>query len=297
MMTRRQIRQAAIGYSFMAPALLFFLIFLVGPLLFGLFISLRDWNMIIPPLQSHYVGLSNYRFLLEDDVFRLSLGNTFVYAVGTMLPLIALALLVALVLNRPRPLRTLYRTAYFIPFVTSFVAVSIVWGYLYNSSYGPIDSFLEMLSLPPQSWLTSPGLALPSVMIVGIWRNLGYIMVLFLAGLQNIPQEYYDAARVDGAGTGSTFLHITLPMLKPTTMFIVITAGISALQVFTPVFIMTNGGPANSSNVVVLYMYNTAFLFLRMGRATAMAFILFIILLAVTVVQLRFFREGGVVGY
>jgi multiple sugar transport system permease protein len=297
-MSRLQARRTLTGYLFLSPAILFFLVFLVGPMLFGLFISTRDWNMLQPPFASRSVGLNNYRgLLLDDEVFRLSLVNTFLYAVGTMLPLIVLALLLALALNQPLALRALFRTAYFVPVVTSAVAVSIVWGYLYNPVYGPINAALDLLGLPTQRWLTSAELALPSVMLMGIWKGIGYYMVIFLAGLQNVPREYYEAARVDGASPRHTFWHITVPLLKPTTMFVFITAAIYALQVFTPVFILTHGGPANASNVLVLYMYDTAFLYLKMGRAAAMAFVLFVILLVVTVVQLRFFREGGVRSY
>ncbi len=279
---------------FVLPSVVFLLCFSLGPILFALYVSFHDWNMLTPVGQMPWVGIENYRYLLfEDPLFRQVLGNTFVYTAATVSVAGVMGLVLALLLNRRvRPL-ALWRAIYFLPVITSSIAVSIIWSYFYNSSYGLFNAFLAAVGLPQHRFLSSVQEALPSIIVLGIWQAVGYYMILYLAGLQGIPQELYDAASVDGAGAWRAFYYVTLPLLRPTILFVLVVNTISALQVFDIVYVMTEGGPVNATNTGVLYVYETAFKFLRMGRATAMSFILFAIIFVVTLVQLRLLRGGA----
>jgi ABC-type sugar transport system permease subunit len=285
-------RRALAGYAFVAPALLFLLVFALGPFLFTIYVSLHDWNMLTPVSSMPFRGLENYRYLLvEDPLFLETFKNTVVFAVGNVAISVLLALAVALVLNRRVRFRALWRAAFFLPYVTSSVAISIVWANLYQANYGPVNGILELLRLPTQRFLADPGQAMPSVIAVAVWHGVGYYMIIFLAGLQAIPADVYEAARLDGANPRRLFLTITLPLLRPTLLFVVVVNTIASLQVFDFAFILTGGGPVNATNTLVLYMYDTAFQFLRMGRATAMAVMLFAVIFGMTLVQLRLLRE------
>lgn len=289
---RLRTRQLA-GYVFVSPAIVFLLCFAIGPILFAFYVSFHDWNMLTPIGRMPFRGLANYRYLLaEDPLFPQVLRNTFVYTVVAVAVSGLLGLTLALLLNRRVRPHAFWRAVYFLPIVTSSVAVSLIWSYLYNSNYGLFNAVLSLLRLPQHRFLDSPAEALPSVIAVGIWQAVGYYMVLFLAGLQGIPQEYYDAASVDGANTWRSFRHVTLPLLQPTILFVLVVNTISTLQVFDVIYVMTGGGPVNSTYTGVVYMYDTAFKFLRMGRATAMSFLLFAIILVITLIQLRLLRSG-----
>jgi len=285
-------RRAVVGYAFVAPALAFLLVFAFLPFVFTIYVSLHEWNMLTPVSSMPFRGLENYRYLLLDDpLFRQTFANTVTFAVGNVALSTLLGLTVALVLNSRVRFRTFWRAIYFLPYVTSSVAIAIVWANIYNANYGLLNGILEMLGLPPQRFLASVSQAMPSVIAVAVWHSVGYFMILFLAGLQNIPGELYDAAKVDGAGDWQRFRFITLPLLKPTMLFVVVVNTLISLQVFDLVFILTNGGPVNATNTLVLYMYRTAFEFTRMGRATAMAILLFLITFVITLVQLHLLRE------
>jgi ABC-type sugar transport system permease subunit len=285
-------RRAAVGYAFVAPALAFLLVFAFLPFVFTIYVSLHEWNMLTPVTSMPFRGLENYRYLLLDDpLFRQTFANTVTFAVGNVALSTLLGLIVALALNSRVRFRTVWRAIYFLPYVTSSVAIAIVWANIYNANYGLLNGILEMLGLPPQRFLASVSQAMPSVIAVAVWHSVGYFMILFLAGLQNIPGELYDAAKVDGAGDWQRFRFITLPLLKPTMLFVIVVNTLISLQVFDLVFILTNGGPVNATNTLVLYMYRTAFEFTRMGRATAMAILLFLITFAITLVQLHLLRE------
>lgn len=289
---RRLPRRAGWAYLFLAPAGLGILVFAVGPILFTAWVSFHSWNMITPVGQMKSVGLANYRYLLtQDTVFPMALQNTFVFAVTGVLINTVLGLILALALNTRLRLRTLWRTFYFLPVITAPLALGVIWGFLYNKNYGLINSLLLMAGGSPQPFLSSPDQALASIIAIAVHQYVGYYTVIFLAGLQGIPEEYYDAARVDGANAWQVFWRITLPLLRPVLLFVIVTNTIGALQVFDIVFATTGGGPANSTNTVVLYMYDTAFKFWRMGRATAMAFILFAVVMAITLIQLRVLRH------
>jgi multiple sugar transport system permease protein len=285
-------RRALVGYAFVAPAVLFLLVFAAGPFLFTLWVSLHDWNMLSPIGEMPFRGLENYRYLLFDDpLFRETFQNTVLFAIGNVGISVALALAIALALNRPVRFRAFWRAAFFLPYVTSAVAVSIVWANLYQPSYGLFNGLLDLTGLPPLRFLSSTDQALPSVIAVAVWHGVGYYMIIFLAGLQAIPGEVQEAATLDGATAWRRFWTITLPLLRPTLLFVIVVNTLASLQVFDLVYILTGGGPVNATNTLVLYMYDTAFNFLRMGRATAMAVLLFLVIFAMTLIQLRLLRE------
>ena len=289
---RRLGHRARVGYAFVAPAILFLLVFALGPFLFTLYVSLHDWNMLTPVRSMPFRGLENYRYLLFDDpLFRETFKNTVVFAVGNVGISVVLALGIALLLNGPVRFRAAWRAAFFLPYVTSAVAISIVWANIYHSSHGLLNGLLDLVDLPPQRFIASIELAMPSVIAVAVWHGVGYYMIIFLAGLQAIPNDVYEAAKLDGAGSAYLFRTITLPLLRPTLLFVIVVNTLASLQVFDFAFILTGGGPVNATNTVVLYMYDTAFNFLRMGRATAMAVLLFLIILTMTLTQLRLLRE------
>ncbi|MGH2557772.1 MAG: carbohydrate ABC transporter permease, partial [Thermomicrobiales bacterium] len=266
--------------------------FALAPFLFTIYVSLHEWNMLTPVGEMPFQGLDNYRYLLFDDpTFRETFGNTFYYAVGNVGTSVVLALGIALLLNGPVRLRPFWRAAFFMPYVTAQVAVAIVWRNMYNEGYGMLNGLLDMAGLAQQPFLDSLSQSMPSVIAVAVWHGIGYYMVIFLAGLQAIPGDLYEAARLDGANAWRLFWSITLPLLKPTLLFVIVVNTLSSLQVFDLPFVLTNGGPVNSTNTLVMYMYDTAFQFLRMGRATAMAVMLFGVIFVITLVQLRLLRE------
>lgn len=276
------------AYLFIAPAMIGLLIFTFIPIAAALYFSFTEYNVLKPPA---WVGFANYVALLQDPIFLESLWNTIFYTVGTIPFKIAIGLGLALLLNRGIRGIGIFRTCYYLPQVTSFVAVSIVWLYLYNPQVGLFNAALNFVGLPSQLWLLDPTLALPSLMILGIWKNVGLTMVVYLAGLQGIPEQLYEAAKIDGAGRSASFWGITVPLLAPTTFFLVVTHMIGTFQVFDQIYIMTNGGPAYATSTVVYQIYILAFQQFHMGYAAAMAFVLFLIIFALTVLNFRFHRE------
>lgn len=284
-----QRRETLAAYGFLLPNLVGFVVFTFLPVFAALLISLTDWNLLQPP---HWVGLQNFVTLAQDALFRKVLGNTAVYVLGTVPIQMILALLVAMALNQSIPGTLFFRAAFFMPVVTSAVAIALVWRWIYNADFGVLNSMLYMLGVAdPPHWLTSTRWALPSIMIMSVWQQIGFSMVLFLAGLQGVPEQLYEAARIDGAGAFQRFLYITVPMLTPTTFFVFVINIINSFQVFDQAFIMTGGGPANATNTIVYNIYQNAFQFFKMGYAAAMAWVLFAIIFVVTVVQFRLQRR------
>ncbi len=290
-LSRLQLREVLWAYTFLGPAFLFLLVLIVFPILFAFWISLHDWNLI--PRDFPWIGFENYTHAIQDNLTRKSLRNTLVYTVGVVPVGMGLALALALIMNQDRlPWRTGFRTVYFIPVITSWVAVSFVWIWMFEPRWGLVNTFLSWFNITGPKWLASPTWALPAIMIVAIWKGLGFSMVIFLAGLQGIPREFYEAAKIDGASRWNRFLHITFPLLNPTIVFITVTGVIGSLQVFTPAVIMTTtqgeaGGPINSTRVMVYHIYATAFRYNNLGYGAALAFILFALILIITLIQLR----------
>jgi len=280
------------AYLFLAPGVIVFSVFTVAALVFAVYLTFHEWNILQP--EKPYIGLQNYRDMLHDEHYRRSIINTLYYTGGSV-PLTMLGgLVVALLLNQPIRFRGLFRTMYYLPVVTPFVVAAILWKWLYNSSYGLFDYYLLKAHLidQPLLWLADKDLAMPSVILMSVWGGVGFSMVVYLAGLQSIPGELYEAAKVDGAGAFNRLRYITIPMLRPTTLFLLVVGIIGSFQIFTQVFIMTNGGPAERTTTMVFFIYEAAFKFYDMGYASTLAFGLFALLFLVTLLQLRLYRKG-----
>jgi len=291
--SRAATEQTVIGYLCLSPLLLHFLIFLAFPLVFSLYLSLTSWDLLSP--EKGFVGLGNYVHLFHDRDFWLAAINTVIFAVWRVGAGTLLALLLALLVNQKVRGISFFRGAIFAPVITSLVAISVVWLWLYDPNYGLFNVPLQILGLPPLAWLEDPHLAMPGVIIMSIWKGVGYTMVIYLAGLQGIPEEFYEAARIDGAGSWARFRHVTLPLLTPVTLFVLVISTIGAFQVFAQIYVMTDGGPVKSTTVAVYYLYQQGFQFFHMGYASAIAWVLFLVMLVLTVIQFRSFRqEAGV---
>lgn len=285
-MSRMARAEARSAWLFLAPSLVLFMVFVLLPVLAALGISFTSWDLFTA---AHFAGLENYRQLLfEDKLFHKVLANTAVYVVWTVPIQMGLAFIVALLLNRGVWGQNALRVIYFLPVVSSTVAVALIWSWIFNSNFGVLNALLSQLGVHDlPGWLNSSKYALPALIIVAIWQGLGYSMVLFLAGLQGISREAYEAGEIDGAVGWKKHRYITLPLLSPTTFFVTIVSLIGSFQVFDLAFVMTQGGPANSTNTIVYYVYQNAFQFYRMGYASAAAMILFAIILTFTLIQYR----------
>ncbi|MDF2961628.1 MAG: transporter permease [Paenibacillus sp.] len=284
MLRKRWLNETMVAYYFLLPSIIGFAIFTAIPLIASLVISFYEWNTLSVP---RFVAFGNFvKLFTEDKIFWIALKNTFWYAVGVVPFSIALGLAAALLLNQKIRGIAYWRMIYFLPVITSTVAISLVWKWLFNPEVGLINVLLREAGVDsPPSWLTSTTWALPSIIIVTIWKTIGYNMVIFLAGLQNVPKELYEAAEIDGSTKWNMFWTITLPLLRPTTFFITVISIIHSFQVFGYALIMTEGGPGASTNTLVLYIYQQGFKYFNMGYASAIAWVLFIILLIVTMIQ------------
>jgi multiple sugar transport system permease protein len=288
-MGAKSLREMIDAYSMLLPTILGVSIFFAVPLLISLFLSFTDARLFGDP---NFVGFANYTRALTNPTFWAALRNTFVFSLFTLLLSIVPALFIAVLLNEKLRGRSFFRVLYFIPVVASVVGVSLLWRYLLNVDFGFVNYVLRLFGIPPVPWLTSPDWALTSVIIVFAWKTIGYNMVIFLAGLQGVPRQLYEAASIDGANRWRQFTSITLPMLSPTTFFVLVTTLINCLQVFdVPIALgLTRGntvGPADSMLTVVPLLWREAFISSRQGYASAIAWILFLIIMVITVVQFR----------
>ncbi|HEV8638595.1 MAG TPA: sugar ABC transporter permease [Chloroflexota bacterium] len=273
------------GWLFVLPTVIGILVFAAGPILAAFAISLTRWNIVNPPV---FVGLDNYQeVVFEQELFWIALRNTLTYMVGVIPLQMSVALLIALALNQGLRYQALFRTLYFLPSVCSTVALALIWRVLFDYKLGVLNWFLDLVGLAPVPWLMRPSVAMPALIIMSAWQGIGYPMVLWLAGLQGIPQSYYDAAKVDGAGRLALFRHVTWPLLTPTTFFMLIIACINSFQVFEGTYVLTGGGPQRATYTLVFFIYEDAFRNFIMGRASAVAYVLFAFILVLTVVQLR----------
>lgn len=278
------------GYVFMIPGILYFLLFLAFPIFRTLWLSFTVWRGFGAPPQ--LVGFENYRMILFDDVvFHTSLTNTWYY-VAMVVPLsILVPLVLALVFDNPFPMKNFFRTVYFLPSITSMVAIAMMWSWAYEPLFGFFNGFLKAVGAKPMSFLKDPTQAMPSVAVMGIWARIGYNMIICRAGLTAIPNEYYQAARIDGANWFQRIMRITLPLLMPTITFLVVTGMIANLQVFTQIFVMTHGGPGEATRTLAYHLYETGFGFSWFGRASAMAVILFAMIMIITFIQLKILKR------
>ena len=285
--TRRRrpgrVRYALTVLVFLAPSAVPLVLFTLVPMLRALWTSLHQWNLLAP---MKWVGLDNYLHLLQDPETHRAFANTAYYIAG-YLPLVYLGGLgLALALNAAIPLRNFLRGVYFLPVVASWIVVALIWRWLLNPSVGIVNYLLGLIGITGPGWWTDPAWAMPSIILASAWKDLGFVMVILLAGLQGIPQDLYEAARVDGAGWWSRLFHITMPMLSPTTFFVVVISLINGFQVFDQVYAMTGGGPAGASTVVVQQVYDLTFRYGQAGMASALSWLLFLVVLAFTIVQL-----------
>jgi ABC-type sugar transport system permease subunit len=284
--------QALAGYLFIAPAMLIFFVFTLLPVAIALYLSFTNYDVFT---RMDWIGTLNYQDVFEDEFFWRALENTVKYTAGTIPLSMAIGLGLAMLLNQKLRGLGIYRTVYYVPVVTSMVAVAMIWIQLFDPLYGVISSGLESIGIRGIDWLGDPNLALPSIIAVSVWKVIGWNMLIYLAGLQGIPDYLKEAASIDGANRWQTFWKITLPLLAPTTFFIFVTSLIGAFQVFDQVYVMTGGGPANATTTLVHQIYNAAFKALDMGYAAAMSFVLFGIILVVSLCSMRAVR--GEVAY
>ena len=281
--SRRALLEALAGYGFVFPALALIAVFTFFPIVYGLVLSFYRWDMMSP--QPKYVGAANYTNLLASADFWHSLFVTGYYLAGTIPLTMVLGLALALALNRKFCGVALFRLIFYSPLVASTVAVAVVWLWMYDPINGILNYFLITLGFEPQKWLSSPASAMPSIILMDIWRYVGYDMILFLAGLQGIPQHLYEAIEVDGGGRWAKFRHVTWPLLAPTTFFILVISIINRFKVFATIHTMTKGGPAQATEVIVYFLYEQAFQHFKIGYAFAVAYILFAIIFALTLTQ------------
>lgn len=291
---RRQFRMTAgkremvVAFGFLAPSLVMFLVFTLGPALFSLFVGFTRWNGLSNPV---WVGLHNYLQLTRDGRFLASVRNTALFTLMFVLICVVTSTALALLLNRKAFGTRVVRFLWLLPFLIDMVSVSLVWTWLYQFRFGVINYLLGLVGIPAQSWLGDSRLALLSLVILSVWRWTGYYAIIILAGLQNVPPDLYEAARLDGASRWQVITRITLPLLTPTIFFVVVTAMMSSFQVFEQMWVMTQGGPDDSTISVAMYLYVQGFQLLKMGYASAIAWVLFLIIFTVTVLNWKFRRH------
>lgn len=277
-------KNTLIAWSFIAPNFIGFFLFTLIPVIFSLVLAFMSWDSFSAP---EFVGLKNFSKMLGDDTFWISLKNTFLYTIGVV-PLTLIASLgLAILLNQKIRGMKIFRTAFFFPYVTSLVAIAVVWNMLFHPTMGPINQFLRHFIENPPGWTSSSDWALTAIVIVSVWRGMGYYMILYLAGLQSIPKELYEAASMDGANKWKQFMNVTLPSLRSTTFFVTIMLVINCFKIFDLVQVMTAGGPGRATNVLVYNIYNEAFVKFNFGYASAIAMVLFVIVLLITVAQFK----------
>lgn len=270
--------------SFIAPNFIGFFLFTLIPVIFSLILAFMKWDSFGTP---EFVGLKNFSKMLNDDTFWISLKNTFLYTIGVVPLTLICSLGLAILLNKKIRGMKFFRTAFFFPYVTSLVAIAVVWNMLFHPTMGPINQFLKLFIENPPGWTSSSDWALTAIVIVSVWRGMGYYMILYLAGLQSVPKELYEAASMDGAGKWKQFLNVTVPSLRPTTFFVTIMLVINCFKIFDLVQVMTAGGPGRATNVLVYQIYNEAFVKFNFGYASAIAMVLFVIVLSITVIQFK----------
>ncbi len=281
-------KQALFGYAILLPTIAIIAIFRFLPMLQAFYISLTQYDLLTPP---KFIWLANFVDLVQDPLFLNSARLSVTYVVFSVVPVWVLSLALAVLFNRNLRAKNLFRSAAFMPVVMPAVVNAVVWTFMYQQD-GVVNTILGWFGLDPIPWLRSSAWALWAVIIIGIWRATPYYMVIFLAGLQAIPEEYYEAAQIDGASAWAQFRHITLPLLKPTTLLVMVMSVIVAMKVFAVPLIMTGGGPADATRVLPLFIYQTAFEFFKMGRAAAMSVFLFAAVMIFTVFQIRLFARG-----
>jgi len=282
---KRRLTDNLSAFGFISPNVVGFLIFTFLPVFASLVLAFCQWDLLSPP---KFVGMKNFANLMSDKLFWKYFGNTLFFMMGIPIGM-AISLCLALLMNNKLKGIVIFRTIYFMPVVSSMVAVALLWRWIYNPDFGLLNSFLRMIGFknPPQ-WLSSTTWAKPAVMLMSIWKGAGYNMLLYLAALQGIPEQLYEAAEIDGANAWQRFWHVTFPMLAPTNFFIIIMGVIGGFQIFGVLYVMTGGGPAGSTTTIVYYIYNNAFQWFKMGYASTISWFLFIIIFIVTIINWKY---------
>ena len=290
----RHDNHTAAAWLFLAPAMAAIAIFFVVPVLSAFIMSLTDFDVYaLGDINVvRFMGFHNYVRIFQTPLFWTALKNTFYFVlVGGPLSVAASLSAALMVSSKLARFKSFFRTVYFLPVVTSLVAVAVVWRYLYHPAHGLLNLFLSWFGVAPIDWLGNPAIAMPAIIILAVWKNFGYNMLIFIAGLQNIPDDLYEAARIDGAGAWRQFVDITIPMLAPTTVFVVMITIIGYFQLFAEPYVMTEGGPMNATTSIVLMMYEQGFRWWNMGFAAAIAFVLFVVILLFSIVQMLIQRR------
>jgi multiple sugar transport system permease protein len=283
--SKQQWKETLTGYIFISPMLIGVTLLTIVPILASFALSFTEWNFLLGFKQIKFVGLDNFERLFADETFWKSLKNNIIFILVVPITLAA-SLALAILIDRFVYFKDLFKVIYFMPYISSVVAVAIVWQVLFHPSYGPVNNFLRSIGIAdPPKWIADLHFALPSVMMIMVWVSIGYNLIIYMAGLQSIPKDYYEAAEIDGAKSWHKFRFITLPMLSPTTFFLMITGIIGTFKVFDLIQVLTKGGPAGSTSVVVFHLYETAFVNLKMSYASTMALFLFVAIFGVTLVQ------------
>ncbi len=284
--------QSLMGYLFVAPALVLFLVFTVLPAITALYLSFTNYDVLTP---AKWIGFTNYQRLFTDALFQVTLRNVATYSILYVPAIIALSLVVALALNRKRPGMKFFRMIYYLPVISSPVAAATVWLWVFNKDYGALNQMLAAFGIQGPAWVANINSAMLAIVLVTVWQGLGGNMVIYMAGLQGIPEHLYEAARLDGAGNWQLFRFITWPALRTTTFLVTTLSLIGAFQLFDQAYVLTQGGPANATRTVVYQIWEVGFNRLRMGYASSMAVVLFMIIFVVTMINLRINNEQNMV--
>ncbi|WP_457101753.1 carbohydrate ABC transporter permease [Microbacterium sp. P5_E9] len=290
--SRLRLRNALIGWSFILPNFIGFALLTLVPIVILFYMSFTNWNVFG---KADWVGLANFQRLIGDGSFRISVLNTLYYSAMHIPLTLVISLGLALLLNNKLRGVAFFRTAAFFPYITSIVAIAVVWNLLFSPDYGPINEFLRFIGIQnPPGWLTSTDWAMPAVVIVSTWRDMGYYMILFLAGLQTVPRELHEAARVDGANVWQRFVNVTLPCLRPTMFFVIVMLTINSFKIFDLILVMTNGGPGQATLVMSQFIYRKGFVESQFGYASAAAVVLFFMCIIVTILQFLWNRKRSI---
>jgi multiple sugar transport system permease protein len=287
-MYERGWRRTGVLAIFLGPSLIGVTLFLIGPIVASFVLSFARWDLLTPP---SFIGLGNLRRLWLDPEFWRALRNTVSFLVGYVPLVMTLGLLVAVALNGRMPARSFFRAVYFLPVVTSWVAVALVWKWLLNPHFGLVNNLLKTVGIAGPAWLFDPNWAMPAVIMTSVWKDTGFVMAILLAGLQGIPREYYEAASIDGASSVGKLVNVTLPLLTPSIFFALTISLINSFQVFDQVYVMTGGGPAGATTVLVERIVKNAFSYSQMGYAAAMSWVLFMLIFVTTAVFSRLQRR------
>ncbi|MBW9094782.1 sugar ABC transporter permease [Microbacterium jejuense] len=289
--SKLRLRNTLIGWSFILPNFIGFGVLTLVPIVILFYMAFTNWNVFG---KADFIGFANFTRLMGDGSFRISVVNTLYYSVMHIPLTIVVSLGLALLLNNKLRGVAFFRTAAFFPYITSIVAIAVVWNLLFSPEYGPINEFLKFIGIQnPPGWLTSPEWAMPAVVIVSTWRDMGYYMILFLAGLQTVPRELHEAARMDGANTWQRFTNVTLPSLRPTMFFVTVMLTINSFKIFDLILVMTDGGPGQATSVMSQFIYRKGFEESQFGYASAASVVLFFMCIIVTIVQFLWNKRGN----